>query len=291
MRNPIAHFPEGSKTPDITPVRPSVHDAQTGAFVANIVLPPSVRSSWHLVTAAPDNRTFVLAGWTGERDPPIRFFRVVLDENGRPGDPVAVPQLERDELSAVHAIALSHDATRLAYSTLLIGGGAKVSVLDLATGRRRDWSTRAQVAVGGLAWAPDGRSLAWLPGGKGVGVLDLAGQGSDLMAATRLVTEGRMLLESVAYTPDGSALIYSVGHAVERVPVSGQGEPRVLARLTLPRDASLGLWFSLDGTGRHLMYTHKWQGFRVDLDDGSTTSMPISADEHPSQGETPCTAW
>ncbi|MFD1545598.1 hypothetical protein [Nonomuraea guangzhouensis] len=293
-RTPLAHFPDRSKTAIMTPVRPAVHDATTGAFVAAIPLPPGVRSSWHVLAAAPDNRTFVLAGWTGQDDEPFRFFRVRLADDGQPGDPVPVPKLEIEDAVAIDAAALSADATRLAYATSLIGGGSKISILDLATGQRRDWSTR-QSMVGGLAWAPDGRRLAWVGGMRIIGILDLARPGSDLMAATGFLKrkEGGplALLESVAYTPDGSALIYSAAHTIERVPVDGGREPQVLARLTLPSDASLSLHFSLDGTGRYLMYVHQWRAFRVDLNDGSTTSMPITVKERPGEGDPPRAAW
>jgi hypothetical protein len=118
-------------------------------------------------------------------------------------------------------------------------------------------------------------------------------QGSDLLAATRLVKPSSDLpfLESVAYTPDGSALICSAGHAIMRIPVDGGEEPRVLARVTLPADASLTLRFSLDGTGRYLLYAHRWRSYRVDLVDGSTTSVPIKAGEHSGEGDSPNAAW
>ncbi|WP_432924236.1 TolB family protein [Microbispora sp. CA-135349] len=289
-RAPLARFPGESKTAIFTPVRPAVHDATTGAFLAAIPLPPGVRSSWQVLAAAPDNRTFVLSGWTGP-DSPLRFFRVHLAEDGSPSDPIPVPGLQSDALGAGYVIALSPDATRLAYA-VSIPGGVKVSVVDLATGRRHDWSSQAPV-VTGLAWAPDGRRIALVVGGWGIGVLDLGSQGSDLLTATRLVKPGDdlPLLEAVAYTPDGSALIYSAGHAVMRIPVDGGGEPRVLARLTLPADASMTLRFSLDGTGRYLLFAHRWRVFRVDLVDGSTTSMPIKADEHSGEGDSPDVAW
>ncbi|GAA1293763.1 hypothetical protein Psi02_42620 [Planotetraspora silvatica] len=268
-----------------------MHDATTGAFLAAIPLPPGVRSSWQLLAAAPDNRTFVLSGWT-RPESPTRFFRVHLAEDGSPSDPIPVPGLEGDPLNIGYIIALSPDATRLAYAAST-PGGAKISVVDLATGQRRDWSTSASSVVNGLAWAPDGRRIALVVGGWGIGVLDLAQQGSDLLAATRLVKPGNglPLLESVAYTPDGSALIYSTGHSIERVPVDGREEPRVLAKVTLPADASLSLRFSLDGTGRHLLYMHHWRSFRVDLADGSTTSVLIKAGEHSSEGDSPNAAW
>ncbi|MFE3447672.1 WD40 repeat domain-containing protein [Nonomuraea sp. NPDC059194] len=288
-RVPIARFHGRSKTAAaFIPVLPAVHDATTGKRIAGIRLPQGVDSSWQLVASAPDNRTFLLSGWTGP-DTPIRFFRVRLSEDGRPGEPELVPGFDSDGQNPGSALALSPDATKLAYAGILLGGGARVSVVDLATGTRRDWDTRASTMVSGLAWAPDGERLAFAAGGWGLGVLDPADPGSDLLAATRLVKHGHGLQSphAVAYTPDGTALIYSVGHAIERIPLPGGTAPQVLATLTLPSDASATIRFSLDGTGRYLLTAHGWRLYRVDLENGSTTSMPIEADE----GLPPNAAW
>ncbi|GAA2820130.1 hypothetical protein GCM10020220_005490 [Nonomuraea rubra] len=85
-----------------------------------------------------------------------------------------VTQTDPDDLSQLYDLALSADGTRLAYATPLIGGGAKISVLDVATGRRRDWKTATYSMVGGLSWAPDGRSLACVLNGRTLAVLDLS---------------------------------------------------------------------------------------------------------------------
>ncbi|MEV1243190.1 hypothetical protein [Nonomuraea sp. NPDC049750] len=292
-RTPLTHFPGRSKTAVFTPVPPAVHNAKTGAFIANIPLPPGVESSWHLVAAARDNRTFAVAGWTEPKKPRICFFLVRLGEDGRPGKPVAITQTDPDDLTFVYDLALSADGTRLAYSTPLIGGGAKISVLDVATGRRRDWKTLAHSMVTGLSWAPDGRSLACVLDGRAIALLDLARLGADPeSAAPRIIknTTGVMLIESVAHTPDGSALIYAFGHVVERVPVAG-GPAQTLARPELPPGASLSLRFSVDGTGEHLLYVHDWRAYRIGLTDGAATSVPITVDQRPGEGDPPRAAW
>ncbi|MET8388278.1 hypothetical protein ABZV14_35310 [Streptosporangium canum] len=292
-RTPLAHFPGKSKTAVFTPVPPAVHNAETGAFIANIPLPPGIESSWHLVVAARDNRMFAIAGWTESTDPHIRFFVVRLGEDGRPGKPVAVTQTDPDDLTLVYDLALSADGTRLAYATPLIGGGAKISVLDVATGRRRDWKTLTHSMVSGLSWAPDGRSLAYVLGGRAIALLDLARLGTDPDGATSRIIKnatGALPFESVAHTPDGSALIYASGHTVERVPLAG-GPAQVLARPELPPGASLSLRFSVDGTGEHLLYVHKWRAYRAGLADGAVTSVPITVDERPGEGDSPRVAW
>lgn len=292
-RAPLAHFPGKSKTAVFTPVPPAVHNAESGAFIANVPLPPGIESSWHRVAAARDNRTFAIAGWTEPKNPEIRFFLVRLGEDGRPGKPVAVTQADPDDLTLVYDLAFSGDGTRLAYSTPLIGGGAKISVLDVATGRRRDWKTLTHSIVSGLSWAPDGRSLAYVLGGRAIALLDLArlDTGPDA-AASRIIKKatGAMVFESLAHTPDGTALIYASGHTVERVPVAG-GPGQVLARLELPPGTSQSLRFSVDGTGEHLLYVHKWRAYRVALADGAVTSVPIIVDERPGEGDSPHAAW
>ncbi|WP_440102189.1 WD40 repeat domain-containing protein [Streptosporangium sp. H16] len=294
-RTPLARFPGRSKTAVLTPVPPAVHNAETGAFIANIPLPPGIEGSWHLVDAAPDNRTFAIAGWTEPTNSGIRFFVVRLGEDGRPGKPVAITQADPDYLDLVYDLALSPDGTRLAYATPLIGGGAKISVLDVATGRRLDWKTSTHPGVSGLSWAPDGRSLAYVLGHRSIALLDLARLGTDPDdAVSRIVmnTTGAppSALESVAHTPDGSALIYSSGHTIERVPLAG-GPAQVLARPELPPGASLTLRFNIDGTGEHLLYVHKWRAYRAGLTDGAITSVPITVDEHPGKGGSLRAAW
>ncbi|MCF6474348.1 hypothetical protein FAF44_39105 [Nonomuraea sp. MG754425] len=289
-RVPLTRFPDGSKSAVRTPVPPAVHDAGTGAFIANVPLPPGVRSSWHLVAAARDNRTFAVAGWTGPERPELRFFLVRLGADGRPGRPVPVTQTDPDDLTLVHDLALSADGTRLAYATPLIGGGAKISVLDVATGRRLD-RRLTHPLVQGLSWAPDGRSLAYVQGGRAIAVLDLTRPDTDPAASRAIGTATPGLpVESLAHTPDGSALIYASGHTVERVPLTG-GPARVLARPELPPGASLGLRFSVDGTGEHLLYAHDWRAYRIALADGAVTSVPITAGERPGEGESPRAAW
>ncbi|MEV6861736.1 hypothetical protein AB0M44_12130 [Streptosporangium subroseum] len=292
-RTPIARFiPANSKTATFTPVRPSVQDAKTGKFLFDIPLPPGVESSWQVLAAAPDNRTFVLSGWTGPESP-TRFFRIHLDEKGRPGEPALIPGFDTDGLTPGYVMALSPDGTRLAVSATIIGGGVNVSVVELGTGHRREWSTRQPDMVSGLAWAPNGHDLALASSRGGLRILDISRPGSELLGATRLVKapEGFWPLGSVAYAPDGKSLVYAVESAIERIPVDGEGAPQVLARLERPATASLTVVFSLDGTGRNLLYVEGWRSFRLDLSSGRVTSLPILVGEHQGKGGSLRAAW
>jgi WD40 repeat protein len=275
----------------MTPVRPIVQDARTGKFLFDIPLPPGVKSSWHMLAAAPDNRTFVLSGWTGPNSP-FRYFRIHLDEEGRPGAPELIPGFETDDLNFGYGIALSPDGTRLACASML-AGGVNVSVIELRTGHRRDWSTAQPDMVSGLAWAPNGHDLALALSKGGLRILDVSQPTSELLGATRLVraVEGFWPLGSVAYAPDGRTLVYAVRSAIERIPVDGEGPPQVLAQLERPRTASLTVVFSLDGTGRHLLYVEGWRSFRLDLVSGRVTSLPILVGEHQRKGGSLRAAW
>ncbi|WP_143653404.1 WD40 repeat domain-containing protein [Streptosporangium subroseum] len=292
-RTPIARFiPANSKTATFTPVRPSVQDAKTGKFLFDIPLPPGVKSSWQVLAAAPDNRTFVLSGWTGP-DSPIRFFRIHLDEKGRPGEPALIPGFDTDGLSPGYVMALSPDGTRLALSATVIGGGVNVSVVDLSTGHRREWSTSQPGMVLSLAWAPNGHDLALASSRGGLRILDVRRPGPELFGATRLVkaVEGFWPLGSVAYAPDGKTLVYAVRSAIERISITGEEPPQVLAQLDRPATASLTVVFSLDGTGRHLLYVEGWRSFQLDLVSGRVTGLPILVGEHQKKGGSPQAAW
>ncbi|MFI6927157.1 WD40 repeat domain-containing protein [Nonomuraea spiralis] len=283
---PPGQSPSASGAPAQLP--PVVNDAATGAFVAPVPRPKGGPSGWELVAAAPDNRTFALAG--GILGKSFRFFLVRLEENGQPGEPRLVPEAE-PEPEQVVALALSHDGTRLAYACDLAEGGTKVTVLDVATGRRRDWTTFGKLVD--VAWAPDGRSLATVGNGWGIGLLDLAAGGTDLRKASRLLRSYTEvpLPRSIAFTPDGRALLYTAGSNVNRLSVDG-GEPERVAQAAVPAGARADLRLSVDGSGRHLLYTHDWRAYRVDLADGSATSAPIDiGSTQPRDGRSAVVAW
>ncbi|GGL12791.1 hypothetical protein [Planomonospora parontospora] len=88
----------------------------------------------------------------------------------------------------------------------------------------------------------------------------------------------------MAFTPDGGALVYTEGVTVKRVPADGGEAPRRLASVGLAGTSQI-MRFSLDGTGRYLLSTDRWRSFRVDLTDGSATSLPITTDQRPAEGD------
>ncbi|MCW2919967.1 MAG: hypothetical protein JWN52_8035, partial [Actinomycetia bacterium] len=321
----VSAAPTGSTThplSDLKPAtfeaaaRPVVLDATTGKVLYTIPLPKGYWSSFSLVAGAPDNRTFVLAGQIAKprqlgpppamvTDPPIRYFRVHLDEQGRPGDPVVLPGKANDQFGTANAIALSPDGTRLA-SVSDIAEGRRVTVVDLATGRQRVWTEHITTGLAtDVSWAPDGRHLAvvlWEPGGHtGVRILDLTGPGTDLGAASLVPgMDERTKVVSAAYSPDGASLIAigtranGPGQPVEpvqlqvlQIPLAG-GTPRTLAKLPVSDLGRSNL--SLDGTGHYVLYSHGRNINRVDLTTGRAQSFVIPMRQGKA-GDEPGVAW
>lgn len=202
----------------------------TGRRLATIS-PPRPYGTFVGVTAAADDRTFVLAAQKVRKighttsPPATRFFLLRLS-------PASSTSPERTLLTPlpirvfsgntmVPDFALSPDGTRLA----VLSGVThlpRLSVVNVATGTTRTWDPggvgngRAE-NQNSLSWAADGRRLAflyWGPTGRaGVRVLDTAAPGSSLVANSRLLLGQAADGAGVGYwiqaqlTPDGQAVI------------------------------------------------------------------------------------
>ncbi|MFC5008666.1 hypothetical protein ACFPIJ_63985 [Dactylosporangium cerinum] len=120
----------------------------------------------------------------------------------------------------VAGLAMSRDGGRIAYATLPCAPPVSVpgwepraevtrdpaqrpvlTVLDLGTGQRREWTTAPGTALGSLVWAADGRTLGYTLGsiteaepvtGVTVHALDTGAPGTDAAG-------GRVLLDLPAY--------------------------------------------------------------------------------------------
>jgi hypothetical protein len=178
-----------------------VRATTTGAVLARIV-PPKPYADFSGVTAAADDRTFVLVAEEKLNPPPLnrqyqekypigyypasRFFILHID----PGAGTSRARASLQPLPAafipanneVHGMALSPDGASLA---AVIGAqlglyGTRLSVFNLASGTSRTWSFKAcsrcfpsggGLGYGGtnvddLSWTADGRYLAFIgPGG------------------------------------------------------------------------------------------------------------------------------
>jgi hypothetical protein len=188
-----------------------VRATATGAVVARVV-PPRPYATFTGVTAAADDRTFVLSAQVSTARsralyPDARFFILRTDPASHsPGGRAqlqALPARYVPAGSEVSGMALSPDGTRLAATTYQQLTGSLLDVFDLATGTQRTWSGKlcsrclpgligfgfGGVNVGTLSWTGDGRTLAftWASAGQGdVRLLDTAAPGANLLADSKL---------------------------------------------------------------------------------------------------------
>lgn len=274
--------PSAKEATSYIPAHAVVLDARTGRALHTITAPPGIFSSWPAVAAAPDDRTFVIAGTTGP-GAGFAFFTVRLDDQGHPGVarkvPAPLPAADDRAPDGGLECALSPDGRRLAYTSMASRG---ITVVDIVTGARRTWAGSA-APVTGLQWAGDGRRL-WLWTAKALTVLDttLPGAGPARTVATLPDTYGGVV------TPDGQAVIGFNGTRLEHRPLHG-GTARTIARLGSAADGLGGL--TLGGDGRLALYTQRWRIHRVDLTTGRTTSFPVRTGKRQGKGDAPGVAW
>lgn len=220
----------------------------TGDTLAAIT-PPHPYGTFVGVTAAADNRTFVLAAQDLARLPLLavpatRFFVLRID-------PTSPAQAERARLMplpipeqppgpALLDLALSPDATRLAVTAGPFTAAA-LHVFTLTSGAERVWDgPRVGPAFGpgamhgSLSWATDGRTLALISSGAqpldgGVRLLDTVAPGDSLLANSRLVLP----------TPTGPA--NPTGNYWRQVMISPDGQAIIAVLQIHAHDASGGM--------------------------------------------------
>ena len=181
-----------------------VRATATGAARATITAPHPY-GTFTGVTAAADNRTFVLAAQELAQlplttPPATRFFLLRVDPAGRvPAGrarltPLPIP--EQPPGRAVSGLAVSPDATRLAVTAGRLMMPA-LHVFTMTTGDERVWDGPRVgpgfgpgAAYGSLSWAADGQTLALITSGvqpySGVRLLDTVAPGSSLLDNSRL---------------------------------------------------------------------------------------------------------
>ncbi|GAA4627730.1 hypothetical protein GCM10023196_041140 [Actinoallomurus vinaceus] len=284
---PVAVFdpPSAKDATSYIPAHAVVLDAETGRVLHTITTPPGVFSSWSVVAAAPDDRTFVIGGTTGP-GAGFTFYTVRLDDQGRPGTarkvlapmPAAGPHSPDGELVG----ALSPDGRRLAFTSMATGG---LVVVDIVTHVGHTWAGHG-THITDLSWAKDGRSL-WLWTGQTLKTLDTTRPDTELAPALRPVANLPDAFDAVV-TPDDRAVIVFTGSRIERRSLDG-GPAQTLARLRSAADGLGGL--TLDGSGRFALYTQGWRIHRVDLATGRTASFAVPAGKRQGKGDAPGAAW
>ena len=206
----------------------------TSAVLAKIT-PPKPYVSFTGVTAAADDRTFVLSaqGPTLRVEPPFpaqRFFLLRIDPAARAGARMTLTALPAADVPAgdeITNMALSPDGTHLAAETARsLAGESKLNVFDLATGTERSWSVSTCpgcVSSGGgmlwfgvdtdaVSWTADSRHVAFIWYAT-VRLLDTRAAGSGLLTDSKTVAtwtgglKGLNQWRGAIITPDGRTVL------------------------------------------------------------------------------------
>ena len=163
--------------------RAQVRATATGAVLATVTAPaPYNTFSW--VSAAADDRTFVLAAqeWTPiapgnagapaakrDDDTPTKFFVLHVSANGRADRLSALPIPVQPGSVWVDGIAVSPDGSKLAVvvnsnSATDPDVNPSIAVYTMATGAKKQWVWRGDGWIGNNK--PMGSPLSWMSGGR-----------------------------------------------------------------------------------------------------------------------------
>lgn len=240
------------------PVRHAVVRATaTGAALATVT-PPRPYRTFSFVSAAADDRTFVLAAqrwWniTGgsrglaaeHRDnaTPVVFFLLRFDPATGTARLTRLSGLAGPPSANLAGIGLSPDGTRLALAlhTVTASGGSGqpalrgpgIAVMTLATGALRQWAWPGAGWIGNfqpfgqvLSWAADGRLLAfqeWKGHDAQIRLLDTAAPGPDLRSSRLVAAFAGGYRISVL--DGGNSLVTPDGRAVAVATVRSEQHP------------------------------------------------------------------
>ncbi|HEV2377024.1 MAG TPA: hypothetical protein VGS19_33285 [Streptosporangiaceae bacterium] len=272
-----------------------VRDSVTGRPVSKVRLPAGTEPKLTQVSAAGDDRTFVLALFSLSGG--THFYRLRITASGQPAGltRLAIPPLPPQEV--VNAIALTASGTRLAVATQVGGQHGGIEVVTLATGAVRTWATARAGMAQALSWDAAGQRLAFFWTGAGASVdglwlLDTSAPGTGLWSGRRLLPEvvGPDDVQSALLEPDARTIIASVtydgteqvsrGTVVGGVVAVSVQTGRPLRTLLAERAAHSGDagWYttscllpSADATGNHLLVSCDRFGR---LDRGRFTALP-----------------
>lgn len=205
-----------------TPITVTVADVRTGKAVAVVSVPPTYGDSSIGLSAAADDRTFVI----GRRDSwgNVEYFQVRFAPGAKPAATVRLLPIPLTSPGVLLGAAISPDGKELAALSVR-GNGTTLRIYSVATGAvLRTWiagtwrdSNNELEWQTGVSWTADGRQLAFstvVTTGKGpfdaalverrIGVTQPSG---DLAAASRVVLKAPANCTSLLLTPDGGTVV------------------------------------------------------------------------------------
>ncbi len=204
--------------------------ASAGGQVTGTVQVPSIIQGNAVVTAAADDRSFIIGAYEGlnlasrEVRLDLRLFQFRISGGGKPGhltELAPFPARGQD----FQGIALSPDGKLLAVSLLsgTLDNIGTLQVINLASGTIRTWTapvTGPQYAPGAPSWVDGNRMIAFtwqravdqgvVYATQGVRLLDTAAPGDNLADAKLIVPSGVVAagaIKSALITPDGRDVI------------------------------------------------------------------------------------
>lgn len=200
-----------------------VRDSETGAALVSVRLPLLYPAGLREITAAADDRTFVITDGDG-----LFLLRVAADGRSARLRKLAI------KLPDLESVTLSPDGRTLAIeSQSCTGAGVcrdnAIQLVSLATGATRTWSTHALALQNiWISWDGNGQVFfSWLsahtappPQQSGFRLLNVAAAGGDLLAARLLplpappLANGYYYEQPTVVTPDGSGAITSTSQEI-----------------------------------------------------------------------------
>jgi hypothetical protein len=205
-----------------------VRDSASGAVTGTVPI-PGISDAWGVsVTAAADQRTFVIATVLDTTGLPgtdwTLFFRLPVSPAGRPGQPTEL-NVSTQAMPLV-GMALSPDGTMLAVSLehegIIVGTQTYgvVQVIDLATGKTRTWTGRSTSGYwpGAPSWGDGDGTLTfpwWRLTSPTTGAAAIVGvRQLDITAAGGNLLQSQLMSFPAAVDGVQSAMITSGGYAI-----------------------------------------------------------------------------
>jgi hypothetical protein len=221
-----------------------VYDSATGQVISKVGVPGQLPIA---ITAAADDRTFVVVFQDLNRTEFITFTRLTLAADGKPASfqKLRVKLPASTSFGFGSGIALSPDGQTLALSLVIepskatleanpkaeLTASSEIELLSLRTGATRTWVAAPGDGIGDLSWARGNQTLAFLVGGRG-------GSPNDSPGQVRVLNVSR--LPGGALTSSTPVRLRTAGGRVQSLLVTDNGT-RVVAWVRMPsRPASTG---------------------------------------------------